>query len=113
MEDKEFRQYVNNAVSRLPKEFRNKIENVEIVVDELPSSRHYGKIGYKGGFLLGLYEGVPKTKRSYYGVGGALPDKITLFKNNILLISRTRDEIEGNVYKTLFHEIGHHLGLSE
>jgi len=112
MDDKDFEYLVERAIETIPEEFREKLENVSIVVSDWPSRYQIAKVGGKG-FLLGLYEGVPQTRRGRYGVGGVLPDKITIFKIPILRISKTLDDVVGQVRETVIHEIGHHFGLGE
>ena len=65
------------------------------------------------GLLLGLYQGIPQTKRRNYGVGPTLPDKITIFKYPLLRISRSYEEAIANIKATVIHEIAHHFGMSE
>jgi predicted Zn-dependent protease with MMP-like domain len=112
MDDKEFEYLVERAIETIPEEFKDKLENVSIVVADWPSRYQLSKVGGKG-FLLGLYEGVPQTKRGRYGVGGVLPDKITIFKIPILRISRTIEDVITQVRETVIHEVGHHFGLNE
>lgn len=115
MDEHEFEDLVNEAVESLPIEFKDLLENVNIVVEDLPSGYQMQKMKQKGvhGMLLGLYEGIPQTKRGRYGVGGILPDKITIFRLPILHISRTSDQTKKQVRDTVLHEIGHHFGMSE
>ena len=112
MDDKDFEYLVERAIGTIPEEFQERLENVGIVIADWPSRYQMSKVGGKG-FLLGLYEGVPQTKRGRYGVGGVLPDKITIFKIPILRISRTIEDVIRQVRETVIHEIGHHFGLSE
>jgi len=112
MDDKDFEYLVEKAIETIPEEFKEKLENVSIVTTDWPSRYQLAKVGGKG-FLLGLYEGVPQTKRGMYGVGGTLPDKITIFKIPILRISRTLEDVIRQVRSTVIHEVGHHFGLSE
>lgn len=115
MDDQTFVEIVNLALESLPEEFKEKLDNVEVVVEDLPSILQMKKMYARGerGILLGLYEGIPHTRRGAYGIGGPLPDKITLFKINILRISRSPDDIKFNVNDTVIHEIGHHFGLTD
>jgi predicted Zn-dependent protease with MMP-like domain len=115
MEDEEFKKLVELAVETLPKEFLEKLENVGVVTQDWPSRYQMQKLGTRGkrGLLLGLYEGVPQTKRGRYGIGGPLPDKITIFKMPLLMISETYEALIKNVKNTVIHEIAHHFGLSE
>lgn len=112
MDDNQFRKLVEEALDLLPKEFAEKLNNVSIVVEDFPSIYQLkkSKIAPQA-LLLGLYEGVPQTKRGIYY--SAIPDKITIFKNSILQVSTSEEEIREQVRKTVIHEIGHHFGLSE
>ena len=112
MDDKDFEYLVERALEDIPSEFKEILENVSIVTADWPSRYQMGKVGGRG-FLLGLYEGVPQTRRGRYGVGGTLPDKITIFKIPILRISRTPEDVIRQVRSTVIHEVGHHFGLSE
>lgn len=100
----EFEEYVDEAIKGLPKEFREKLDNVSVFVEDWPRNNAP---------LLGLYEGIPKTRRGSYGVGGAVPDKITLFKYPILSIAHSPEHLIKLIRDTLYHEIGHHFGMSE
>lgn len=111
----EFLNVVNYEIEKLPSEFKEKLDNVSIQVEDLPTEIQYRKI-YKsgsGGMLLGLYEGIPHTKRRNYGVGGAIPDKITLFRLPLMHISRDEKHLKSNIKSTLLHEIAHHFGMDE
>ena len=111
----EFDSLVESAIKELPKEFRKKLSNVDIFVEDYPSPEQLYKLNMrKGHTLLGLYEGIPQTKRgSGYGVGGTMPDKITLFKQAIFSVSENETDLIEQIRETLFHEIGHHFGMSE
>ncbi len=115
MHDEEFEKYIKEVIESLPKEFADLVENVIIFVEELPT---HGQINIlrkrgEGGLLLGLYEGIPRTRRGRYGIGETLPDRISIFKNAILMISNSPDEIKENIRNTVIHEIAHHFGLSD
>lgn len=102
MTREEFEALVRKALEGLPKKFRKRLENVDIVIED--EAR---------GPLLGLYEGVPLARRtSYYGL--VLPDKITLFKRNIEDECRARNlDVEKEVRHVLQHEIAHHFGITD
>jgi predicted Zn-dependent protease with MMP-like domain len=101
MTDEEFEQTVRQTIQSLPQEFLSQLDNVEIVIEEKPQNPS----------LLGLYHGIPKTGR---GIGYfALPDKITIYKEPLLRISRNEEEAKENIHSTVLHEIGHHFGLSD
>src|SRR3990167_7809333 len=115
MNDEDFEKLVEEALLNVPKHFLDLLENVSVVTQNWPN-RHQAEQIYKRGsrgLLLGLYEGIPKIKRRGYGIGGQLPDKITIFKMPVLMVARGPDEIERVVKDTVIHEIAHHFGLSD
>lgn len=112
MDDNKFTLLVSQALDSLPKEFAEKLNNVSVSVDDFPSSYQQRKAKVPPNvLLLGLYEGVPQTKRGIYYSN--IPDKITIFKNAILQVCQTEEEIRVQIRATVIHEIGHHFGLSE
>lgn len=104
MTDGEFEKIINEAIDTIPPEFLNKLENVSIVIEDYPT---------RGNMLLGLYEGIPKTRRGHYGVGPTIPDKITIFKYPMLSIARSLTDLKEIVKNTVWHEIAHHFGMDE
>lgn len=107
-----FEKLVNEALDTLPKEFAEKLDNVSITIQEEPTYYQMRKMRlFPNSLLFGLYEGVPQTKRGHYS--GVLPDKITIFKNPILFVSKTAEDVKEQVRKVVMHEIGHHFGLSD
>ena len=112
MTEEEFRKITQSAIDSLPEEFAQKLNNVSVVVQDYPTFYQVEKAKISPhSILLGLYEGVPQTKRGLYYSN--IPDKITLFKKAIEEFSQAEDRIENQIRKTLMHEIGHHFGLSE
>jgi len=112
MDDNKFRELVKEALDSLPKEFAEKLNNVSVTVDEFPTPYQLRKSKLPPySLLLGLYEGVPQTKRGIYYSN--IPDKITIFKNAILQVCQTEEDVRAQVRATVVHEIGHHFGLSE
>ncbi|MBN1444846.1 MAG: metallopeptidase family protein [Candidatus Omnitrophica bacterium] len=98
----EFEKIVAAKHESLPKVIKDKLENVEFFVEEGTSPN-----------LLGLYHGIPYSKRKNPGYSLVMPDKITLFKGPIERGCRTREQLERRIEKVFFHEIGHYLGLDE
>lgn len=103
MTKEEFEKIVKESLKQLPQILRRKLVNVEIVIEDEP-------IPQKS--LLGLYQGVPLKKRGFW-YGNVLPDKITIFKNNIERLTKDDNEIKKLVYEVLLHEIGHYFGFDE
>lgn len=102
---REFEKYVSDALDRVPEKFVKYMKNVAVLVEE----------GEDDGEVLGLYHGVPQTERGDgYGVGVTLPDTITLYMRPIL---REAEESGLSVVQvvedTLWHEVGHYMGLDE
>ncbi len=113
MNQEKFNRLVTKALEDLPKEFLTRLENIDVVVQEYPIPAQLRKLGLRrGGTLLGLYEGVPQTKRgSHYGM--VLPDKITIFQKPIEAKCRNDTELYAEIKRVLKHEIAHHFGISE
>lgn len=110
MSHDEFRDVISEAMDRLPEEFRQKLSNIEVVVEDRPPPEFMDEHGHR--LLLGLYQGIPITKRTHY-YAGVLPDKISIYRESILKISRSREEAIENIKKTLLHEIGHYFGIDD
>jgi predicted Zn-dependent protease with MMP-like domain len=109
----EFRALVDEALLRIPDEFRDAMKNMVIVVEDEPSARALADVGLEPpDTLLGLYQGTPLTERQW-AHGNALPDKITLFQIPIEESSESREDTIVAIGETLIHEIGHYFGLSE
>jgi len=113
MERKDFEQLVMKAVEDLPEVFKDKLENVDIIIDDEPPSGTSGVVDahYKK-LLLGLYQGVPLSKRTHY-YGMVMPDKITIFQKNIERICKTDQDIIHLANHTIQHELAHHFGISD
>ena len=112
MESSEFERLVSNALGQIPVIIRDRLDNVDVVVDDWPSQDQLLGSGLKEGeFMLGLYEGLPLTERYDYGM--VLPDKITLFKGAIESICSDEDEIIREIRNTIVHEVAHHFGIGD
>ena len=98
----EFERLVRNAIEALPEQFRSRLENVEIVVEETAGNDH----------LLGHYHGVPLPNRGA-GYSGFLPDKITIYRQPIERAARTPEALAEQVRITVWHEIAHHFGIDD
>ncbi len=109
----EFEQIVEQAWRRIPRRFRDRIENVAIVVEDEPGARTLRSAGVPpSDTLLGLYQGIPLTQRGS-GYGMVLPDKISLFQGPIERAARGDADVPRVVYDTLWHEVAHYFGMSE
>ena len=102
-----FARLVRRALMDLPAEFGQRMRNVEIVVDDEPDPDHV----QPGRELLGLYEGVPLTERSYGEP--ILPDRISIYHGPIQRMSASPQRQAQIVRDTVMHEIAHHFGISD
>ena len=106
-----FEELVIAAVEALPQEFRDLLDNVDVVITDRPTDAQRRLSGRRC-ILLGLYEGVPRIARGvHYQL--ALPDKITLFQGNIEESCRLPEEIPARITSVVRHEIAHHFGLTD
>jgi predicted Zn-dependent protease with MMP-like domain len=96
--------YAQDALDSLPSDLRAHMSNVEIVVEDEPPL---------GQPLLGLYQGVPLTRRSSY-YGGVLPDKITIYRGPLVrLYGQDTELLRNEVRRVVLHEVAHHFGISD
>jgi predicted Zn-dependent protease with MMP-like domain len=100
-----FERLVDDAVADLPPFVLDHVENVAIVVAEVPDERFADDV------LLGLYEGVPRTERGEFLP--PLPDRITLYRRPLEARAHSRADLHRIVLETLVHEIAHHVGIDD
>jgi predicted Zn-dependent protease with MMP-like domain len=96
-----FEQLVADALDSIPTELGNKMANVAVMVEDQGDTAN----------LLGLYQGVPLTKRGSYS--GAFPDRITIYQDPICRRCETEEQVAAAVRRTVIHEVGHHFGISD
>jgi len=118
IERSKFEELVASALDDLPEEFKRALENIEVVVEDEPSSDVLMERKIKPpDTLLGLYHGVPLSKRGQGYVNplyaGVLPDKVSIYQKPIQSVCRTRAELKRRVQEVVMHEIGHYFGMSE
>lgn len=99
----QFEVLVSEALDTIPAGLADLMDNVAVFVEEQ-------KPGRPG--LLGLYHGVPLTKRGT-GYSGFLPDHITIYRKPILRQCSTEEEVVTQVGITVIHEVAHHFGISD
>ena len=109
--DETFDHLISQAMDELPQEYIKGLNNVAILYADDPDEYQIQKSGLReGNILLGLYEGIPLTKR-----GGnytfVLPDKITLFKHSMMMVAHDPRQLYEQIKRTLWHEIAHYYGL--
>jgi predicted Zn-dependent protease with MMP-like domain len=100
----DFADAIDAAVASLPPDLREALSNVEIVVEEEPPH---------GAPLLGLYQGIPLTRRTS-NYGGVLPDKITIYRGPLVrLYGGNPEHLRAQIRRVVLHEIAHHFGISD
>ena len=112
MKHSQFQVLVLEALAGLPQEFLDRIENVDVVVEQWPSAEDLREAGVSSDeMLLGLYMGVPLTERDGYNM--VLPDKITIYQRPIENECQTEAEVVKEVRGTVVHELAHHFGIDD
>jgi len=109
----EFEKLVLEALARIPAEFQEHLQNLDVVVEWRPSPAERREAGSDADdALFGLYLGVPLSERgAYYNM--ALPDKIVIYQESHEQLFSSREEMVEEVRKTVLHELGHYLGIDE
>lgn len=103
MTPRDFEKIVCESLKSLPKFFRDKLQNMDVVIEEGTADQD----------ILGLYEGTPLSERGQ-GYSGVLPDKITLYRRAIEAeCKESGKDIREEIRHTVRHEIAHHLGISD
>ena len=120
MKREKFVKLVDEALGALPTRFRKRIHNVAVVVENVPpdqlprrDSRSAGIIDSDDeNLVLGVFEGVPTTKKSVFDLSAG-PDRIVLYQKNIEAVCSNEDEIRKEIRLTVIHELGHYFGMTE
>lgn len=107
----QFERAVQEALESIPREFQRYLENVVVEVRGRPDARLMREEDVPDD-LLGLYLGCPLDERSVDG-GHVMPDRVLIFRDNLIEMCETRDELIDEIRVTVLHEVGHHFGLDE
>jgi predicted Zn-dependent protease with MMP-like domain len=104
VDERQFELCVQAAVDSLPAELRSRMSNVAVVIDDDAPA---------GSRLLGLYQGIPLTRRSSW-YAGALPDRITIYRRPLeRLYGDDETRLRAEIRRVVLHEIAHHFGISD
>ena len=98
-----FEELVSLGLDAIPEGLARLMDNIAVFVEDQKPGRPN---------LLGLYEGIPLTKRGT-GYSGALPDRITIFRLPILRVCSSEADVIRQVEVTVVHEVAHHFGISD
>ena len=108
MTREQFTKVVEEVLDSLPLEFRKRIRNVAVLVEDLPGD----DLAPPGKLLLGLFHGVPTTRKSVFDLSTG-PDYVMLFQKNIEAVSSNEAELRQQIRLTVMHELGHYFGMDE
>jgi predicted Zn-dependent protease with MMP-like domain len=112
MKRKHFVKVVEGALDSLPQEFRSRIRNVAVLVEDFPPNHPSLQSEQQRRLLLGLFHGVPTTKKSIFDLPTG-PDHIVLYQKNIEAVCSSEAEVREQIRLTVIHELGHYFGMDE
>jgi len=118
MERERFVEIVAEVLDALPKRFRRRIDNVAVLVEDMPAEqrprpgRPHANPSRPRQLLLGVFVGVPATRKSVFNLPAG-PDHIILYQKNIEAVCRDEREIRHQIRQTVMHELGHYFGMTE
>ncbi|MGH9869034.1 MAG: metallopeptidase family protein [Candidatus Polarisedimenticolia bacterium] len=112
MDRKSFDRAVQQAAAALPDEFRSRLGDLPVLVEDVPPPDLLKTLDDPAPDLLGLFVGVPLTLKTTHDVP-SMPDAIYLFKRNLERACADEDELVEQIGVTLRHELGHYLGMDE
>ena len=112
MKREHFVKIVEETLDSLPQEFRSRIQNVAVLVEDVPPDLPEPKPGHQRRLLLGVFHGGPTTKKSIFNLPSG-PDHIVLYQKNIEAVCSSEAEVRTQIRLTVIHEFGHYFGLDE
>jgi|SRR5208337_4657050 len=112
MKREHFVKVVEEALDSLPQEFRSRIQNVAVLVEDVPPNQLSPEAGQPRRLLLGVFHGVPTTKKSIFNLPSG-PDHIVLYQKNIEAVCSSEAEVCEQIRLTVIHELGHYFGMDE
>ena len=107
-----FAKVAEEVLDSLPQEFRSRIRNVAVLVEDWPPHQSSAQPGQRKHLLLGIFHGVPTTKKSVFDFATG-PDHIVLYKKNIEAVCSSEAEVREQIRRTVIHELGHYFGMDE
>jgi predicted Zn-dependent protease with MMP-like domain len=109
-----FARLVQQAIADLPPPYAKLMESIAVVVEEEPPQEVLEDLDLEHeDDLLGLYQGQSLAADSFFRPGGEAPPRISIYRGPILRICESPEEVVQEVYDTVVHELGHHVGLDD
>jgi predicted Zn-dependent protease with MMP-like domain len=112
MTREKFNKVVAEVMDSLPREFRRRIQNVAVLVEDRPPDQQPPARGKPRRLLLGLFHGIPMTQKSVFHLPTG-PDHVVLYQKNIEAICSNETEMREQIRRTVIHEFGHYFGMTE
>ena len=111
--EEEFQNYMEKALEAIPEAFSSKMDNIVFIIEPYPSENDLSRLGLNDRRqLLGLYSGIPYTRRDT-GYMGTMPDRIILFQKNIESLCRTEEQLVDKIKEVVIHEVAHYFGMDD
>ncbi len=111
MTREDFSKVVAEVMDSLPREFRRRIRNVAVLVEDFPPDQGPSQRGKPRTLRLGLFHGVPMTHKSVFQLPAG-PDYVVLYQKNIEAICHSKAEVREQIRRTVIHELGHYFGMT-
>jgi predicted Zn-dependent protease with MMP-like domain len=109
-----FAKLVQQAIADLPPPYAKLMESIAVIVEEEPPEEVLRDLDQEDDSeLLGLYQGQSIAADSFFRSGGEQPPQISVYRGPILRICESPEEVVQEVYDTVVHELGHHVGLDD
>ena len=112
MKREHFVKVVEDALDSLPREFLSRIRNVAVLVEDVPPNQPSSPHSGQRRLLLGVFHGVPTTKKSIFDLASG-PDHIVLYQKNIEAVCSSEAGVREQIRLTVIHELGHYFGMDE
>ena len=113
MELERFEELVRQALDGLPEEIAQRMSNVDVEVQDWATPAQLASARVPAGStLLGLYQGIPLTRRTS-GYNLVPPDRIIVFQGPLERAARSDDDLIERVRDVVVHEVAHHFGISD
>ena len=111
--DEEFEEVVEDAIQSIPEGFHRYLQDIVVDIEDLPDAATCQELNLRDPrSLLGLYRGVPLTKR-HVEASYQYPERIIIYQENIERMCRSKTQMVDQIRRTVLHEVGHHFGLNE
>ena len=112
MTREEFINVAEETLDSLPEEFRRRMQNIAILVKDYPPKHSRSQPGQQRQLLLGIFHGVPVTKKSVFDLSAG-PAHIVFYQKNVEAVCSNEAEVRHQIRLTLIHELGHYFGMTE